>query len=97
MREVKAGASRNGLLADDAVGEDAKILHCFTEIKDNAFCGRYVLRGENGDMGLCWVSVERKASGLKSSCSEATTELAANTCCLVIVKISNKIATFWKD
>ena len=95
MGEVKGGASRNGLLADDAVGKNAKILYCFAEIKDNAICSRYVLRSENGDMGFCWVSVERKASGLKSSRSKATTELAANTCCLVLRKANNKIATLW--
>ena len=48
-------------------------------------------------MRLCRLSGERKASGLKSSCSKAATELAANTCCLVLEKVSNKIATFWRD
>ena len=97
MDEVKGRASSNGLLADDAVGKNAQILHCFTEIKDNAFCGLYVLRDENGDMGLGWVSLKRKATGLKSSLAEATTELAANTCYLVLVVASIKNATSWRD
>ena len=84
-------------MADDAVGKHAQILHCFTEIKDNAFCGRYVFGDEDGDMGLGWVSVERKATSLKSSLAEATTKLAANTCYLVLGEASNKFATLGID
>lgn len=97
MDEVKGRTSRNGFLADEAVGKDAQILHCLTEIKDNPFCGLYVLRDENGDMGLGWLRVERKASGLESSRAEATTELAANTCYFVLGEASNKTATIWRD
>lgn len=83
MDEVKGRACRDGLLADDAVGKYAQVLHCFAEVKDNALCGWYVLRDENGDMGLGWLSVERKATGLKASFGKATTEVGANACYVV--------------
>ena len=97
MDEVKGRACGNGLLADDAIGKYAQILHCFPEVKDNALCCWYVLRDEDGDMRLGWVSVERKATGLKPSLAESTTELAANTCYLVLGEASTNVARFWRD
>ena len=59
--EVERRAGGNGFLAQDTVGKNAKILHRFAKVENQAFSGYEVGGGQDGDVGICGTCGERKA------------------------------------
>lgn len=71
LDEFDGGAGGEGFLADEAVGEDAEVLHGFAKEDDDAF-GRDEVGGcEDGDVRGGGGGAEGEAEGGETGCGEA--------------------------
>lgn len=79
-QEGDGGAGGEGLLSDEAVGEDGEVLDGFAEVDDDAFGGREVVGREDGDVWVCGVAAGGEAEDAEAVAGEAGEDGFADAC-----------------
>lgn len=80
LYELDCGAVVDGFLADEAVGEDAEVLHGFADEEDDAFGGAEGGGGEDGDVREAGGGGEGEAEGGEAGGGEAGEDDVADAC-----------------